>query len=248
MKDSDQLASARHTQCLQCGCIVHSRFCPDCGQRADVGPLRLGGVLSEAFVSVIDLELPILRTTKGLLRAPGRTAANWLDGQRKGYTNPVKYCVIIGILLTLLLRLRLTEGAAVELEGDGGGQATYSLGRFSEEYIAFLLMVLALPFAPIAGFLSRLFKVPRSAIDWYALLLYCLGISLLLQLLIGLFSVSAAGLASLLPLVFVLWGAWQFAGPEARWRSLATAILAIVFWIVLATALQEGLRLALAAL
>ena len=222
--------------CLQCDAPLAGLYCAKCGQSAAVGPLRVREILADVFGSILDLQLPILRTTKGLLLAPGRTAAEWVDGKRSNYTNPIKYCVIIGVLFTLMIRMRFADQAAVQTDANS---ATYTLSSLAQEYIAFLVMVLAVPFAPIAGLLSRVLKVERSATDWYALFLYCLGISMLLQMLIGFFSRTAAGIAGVLPIVFLLWGSWQFARPPGR--AFAVALLGIGAWLGIFAGLQSAL-------
>ncbi|MDF1836322.1 MAG: DUF3667 domain-containing protein [Planctomycetota bacterium] len=219
--------------CLQCSSPVPGSYCQECGQSNRVGALQVRSILGDVFASIIDLELPILRTTKGLLLAPGRTAREWVDGQRKSYTNPIKYCVIIGLIFTIMIRIKLGEAATIE---PGGSGARYSLSKMAQEYVAFLLMLLAIPFAPIAGLLSRLFRVRRSSLDWYALFLYCLGVSLLLQMVVSFFSATASAFASLLPAVFLLWGGWQFG--EVKWRSFSVAFLSLILWTVLLTVIQ----------
>ena len=221
------------SSCLQCGEPLTGAYCSGCGQSATVGALRVGQILTDVFGSILDLQLPILRTTKGLLTAPGETAAAWIDGKRTRYTNPIKYCVIVGVLFTLMIRMQLTDQAAVQTNQ---AAATYTLSALAQEYIAFVLMLIALPFAPIAGGLSRLLKVERSATDWYALFLYCLGISLLLQLVIGFLSRTAAAYAGLLPLIFLLWGSAQFTKPAGR--SFLVALLGIFLWLGLFLGLQ----------
>ncbi len=227
--------------CLQCDSPMPGKFCSECGQSARVGPLRFKSLIGEAITSVVDLELPILRTTKGLLLAPGRTAGAWVDGRRKTFTNPIKYCVIVGVLFTLVIRFQLADAASIESGGQpGAGQATYTLSSLFQEYVAFLLMLLAVPFAPIAGMLSRVLKVRRSSTDWYALFLYCLGISLLLQMLSGFVSSTVAEFASILPAVFLLWGGWQFG--KVRWRSFLVALISLVSWVALLAWAQSLLR------
>ena len=193
----------------------------------------MGQILTDVFGSILDLQLPILRTTRGLLIAPGKVAAEWIDGKRTQYTNPIKYCVIIGVLFALMIRMQLAGQAAIQTEP---AAAVYTLSALAQEYIAFLLMLLALPFAVIAGALSRLFKVERSATDWYALFLYCLGISLLLQMIIASISRTAAGYAGLLPVVFLLWAGFQFAKPAGR--SFLVGLLGILLWTGLLVTIQ----------
>lgn len=211
--------------CLQCGDPLAGDYCSSCGQSANVGTLRVGQILSDVFGSILDLQLPILRTTKGLLTAPGKTAAAWVDGQRMRYTNPIKYCVIIGVITTILIRIQLANAPTIETDQ---GQGTYSFSSLAQEYIAFLLMLLALPFGAIAGGLSRLAKVQRSATEWYVLFLYCLGISLLLQLALSFVWRGSAIYTSFLPVIFLVWASAHFAKPASR--SVLVCVLGVVLW------------------
>ena len=227
----DPLEEPTPRQCLNCDFVAVGSFCPHCGQAKTVGPLRVREILGGALTSIVALESPILRTTWGLLRAPGRTASDWIGGQRKRYTNPVQYYVILGVIFTMLIRLNAVDAPTHEK-----GAATYQLSGFVQEYIAFVLMIIAIPFAPVAGLLSRWLGVMRSAVDWYVLFLYCLGISLLILMGKDLMPEAVARYWAFVPVVFLLWGSWQFDSRPAR--SLAVGVLTMTVWF----AILAGIR------
>ena len=226
-------------------------FCSQCGQRLDVRSLRVTEILGEALGSLFTLELPILRTTRDLLRWPGRVAAAWIAGKRRTYINPLKFIVIIGAAVALLHRplLRLHAARAPR------GQAVQDvgLGHLSSDLFAFVCLGLLVPIALALAWLGPLFRARRPWLDWYVLGLYTYGLGAALQLAIGVASLAfAAGTAphttalvlkGFAPLLLLTWGAFGFVERGARWRAAglaAVAQLGVIAIAVATTALASG--------
>ena len=80
------------TTCLNCGTPLTAKYCPQCGQKANVGRLtwhHLGEEIAHFFTHI---EQGFLKTTKDLLIKPGIVQKNYLDGKRKIYHKPIGFC------------------------------------------------------------------------------------------------------------------------------------------------------------
>ena len=82
--------------------------------------------------------------------------------------------------------------------------------------------------------------IKRSGMDWYVLALYCIGIAVPAQLLLGMLGTIGMMLSGPLPILIYFWGAWGFNG-KPRWRSLLSAFISVLLWIVVLAIVTQGL-------
>ena len=95
------------TTCLNCGTPVANEYCPHCGQKADT-PRVTFSYLAREFLSVfVHAEKGLFNLLKNLAINPGRVAADYAEGRRKRYFNPVGFltvCLAISIPIYNLVR------------------------------------------------------------------------------------------------------------------------------------------------
>jgi len=90
--------------CLNCGQAIaaENKFCGRCGQKANISRISFRSLLDDALYVFVHTDKGLLNLFKGLLIRPGRTAANYAEGQRKKYFNPISFLAIcIGLMLLL---------------------------------------------------------------------------------------------------------------------------------------------------
>ena len=242
--ESKEEPPAPSCSCLNCGATVDGSYCASCGQRGDVGPLKLRTIAAEIISSILEFELPIVRTTFALLRSPGTVAAAWVGGQRRRYTNPMKFCIISGLVMMFAIAFipQLTN-AAQPAAANGAAEVVM---KIVTEYMSLLMILLAVPLGWINGLIGRAFRIQRSGMDWYVLALYCIGISVPAQLILGMLGTVGMMLSGPLPVLAYFWGAWAFNGSAQRWRSMASGFLSVILWIVVISIVSQGLLVLLA--
>lgn len=126
-----------HGRCANCGAAFvpeRRRFCPECGQETQVRPPRLMEFLQQFGGAYFSTEGALWRTLRLLLFKPGELTARYLAGQRKHYVLPLRLYLTISLLVLLLLRL--SAGAEVDLKPEAadqiskaGGHMTLSIGN-----------------------------------------------------------------------------------------------------------------------
>ena len=217
---------------------VEVDYCPRCGQRVKVPALRVTEILHEALASLFSLEVPILRTARDLLCGPGHVARAWILGKRRSYINPLKFVVVVGVIVALVYEPLMKLYAAVTPEG----QAVVEVGlsHYATGYFAFVCIALLVPIACALLALGPLFRVRASWLEWYVLGLYTYGLAAALQLVIQ-FTIAQVPpgsarswlllLKGLLPLALLAWGGFQFAGRAQRWNSFALCIAAQLLFV-----------------
>lgn len=85
--------------CLNCHATLVGAYCAQCGQPAGVKRLSFSAVAKQTVEEIAELDRPLLRTCVDLFTRPGRTAADYVEGRRRRYTNPLKYCLLCGTLV-----------------------------------------------------------------------------------------------------------------------------------------------------
>jgi hypothetical protein len=117
--------------CPNCGESTEGRFCQNCGQ-PELVRLTMGGFLAHAFSSIFSFDRGYLRTFLGLMRSPGQVAADFVEGRRVWYTNPLTYWLIAATLQLLFLWtvsdqytafLERTLVTSMETQGEMGANA-----------------------------------------------------------------------------------------------------------------------------
>lgn len=84
--------------CKNCFVEFDSRFCPSCGQKADVHRLSVGHVIHEGLHSITHADKGFLLLVKKLISKPGVVAREYVEGRRKSIFNPLTFLVITSAL------------------------------------------------------------------------------------------------------------------------------------------------------
>jgi Protein of unknown function (DUF3667) len=88
--------------CANCSTRTVGVFCHACGQRASVHRLTVPHLLHEVPHALFHLERGIVPTLAGLVRRPGKTINDYLNGQRVRYFNPLTLLMLLAGLTVLL--------------------------------------------------------------------------------------------------------------------------------------------------
>ena len=95
-------------QCLNCGQLLNSKFCPDCGQKSNTHRITIKRFLAHDLLhGVWHLERGMLFTIKEAIVRPGQAALDYIRGKRIRYYN-VFYLslLLIGVNALLIYFIR----------------------------------------------------------------------------------------------------------------------------------------------
>jgi hypothetical protein len=84
------------TNCLNCGHVPrpNEKFCPECGQPTNTQRITNRQLVRDFFKILIKADRGILRLMTGLAKNPGKTATEYIEGQRKKYFNPFGFLAL----------------------------------------------------------------------------------------------------------------------------------------------------------
>lgn len=90
------------TTCLNCGKRFEGKFCPNCGQKAEVERLTATVLLKETLHFFLHFEKGFLHTAWNFIAQPGKASIDFLKGKRKQFQKPVSYILILTGIYILL--------------------------------------------------------------------------------------------------------------------------------------------------
>lgn len=144
--------------CLNCGAVCHSKFCPECGQPTSTPPRITHTSLAKTVaMSYARLTPGFWPTLIGLLRAPWKVIADYVNGKRITYSPPVTMLIQTVLYVTLILTV-IKEITGVDfsfIADDSTDDTIYAnwIERALAESDVFVCLVTVTPIA-LAGFLT----------------------------------------------------------------------------------------------
>jgi hypothetical protein len=80
--------------CANCEHAFDSKFCPACGQKADIHRVKIKTVVHDFLHAFTHADKGFLLLVKELVTKPGIVAREFMEGRRKRYFNPLSFLVI----------------------------------------------------------------------------------------------------------------------------------------------------------
>jgi hypothetical protein len=82
--------------CNNCGLSTAGNFCHHCGERLEIqARIDFGSLYAIVSAQLFSLQSTFLRTLVDLTTRPGTMVRNYIKGQRKPYSDPVKYYLLL---------------------------------------------------------------------------------------------------------------------------------------------------------
>jgi len=94
-------AAPPRARCANCGAVLTSHFCPDCGQRAEHSPYSVWHFVREATEDLTHADSRVWRTLTALILRPGYLTREFFDGRRARYLPPVRLYLVLSVLFFL---------------------------------------------------------------------------------------------------------------------------------------------------
>lgn len=196
--------------CKKCNTEVNLKFCPECGQPANLKRIDGHYILHE-IEHVLHFERGILYTIRELLTKPGQNIRNYLTENRSRLIKPIIFIILTSLIYTLVSHFFHIEEEYVQHNALGNSSIGTILNWMQNNYgYASILMGIF-----IAIWLKVFFK--KYGYNIYELLImlcFVQGISMLIYaffgILEGIFTIKLFSVAGILGLVYTTWACGNF--------------------------------------
>jgi len=222
------------------------KYCPVCGAKIVVKRITFGGLFTDIFERILNLENNFFRTIGHLTVWPEKVITGYVDGTRRKYLNPINYLTLSlalsGVLFYFMKKFALDKmdfdvlGVGVNQEGSA------KLMEASMEYSNFVF-ILYIPVIALAGFLSlnkRNFNIPEYIVTatyvlaHYSILTFPISLLMILMNPEGYLTFSIIFLAVMLGyILFVLIRTHRYSAGANILRGVLFVMLYLVGYLVI---------------
>ncbi|OYU81211.1 MAG: hypothetical protein CFE23_05445 [Flavobacterium sp. BFFFF1] len=224
------------SHCLNCNATVHSRFCPDCGQKSDTHRIVLKHfVMHDLLHGVWHIERGILFTIKEALVRPGQAAMDYISGKRIRYYNVFYLCLLL-IGFTVLLS-HFYESFETTHATKSNAQSEH-IKNFFKDNLKFIVLSIV-PMLAICGYL--IFRRLKLNLAEHFIIA---GIALLGKIFITMVGISInfadrwlpdfmGYVEAVFPFLILLWPVWVYTNAsKGRYRFGGLLWRFIVFYLL----------------
>lgn len=106
--------------CLNCGTIVHGKYCHVCGQENAEPKESFWGMVTHFFNDITHFDGSFFTTLRDLLLRPGFLSAEYVRGRRMSYLNPVRMYVFTSAVFFLIFFSFRGPGKTFEIVDNSG--------------------------------------------------------------------------------------------------------------------------------
>lgn len=226
--------------CKNCGEELFNNYCPNCGQKANVDRITLGQLIHDLPHVVFHVDKGFLYNLLTLLRKPGQSIRDFLDGKRKPFFHPASYLVIslvINYLVVRILNLHFyfEEELPSMLTLEAKAIRDYDAMQWWFLEHTYIYILLAIPVSTLfIFFIMRLMKQNYNVAESAIIVLFTIAEGVLIQSTLYLcFGWIHSGpflrtLESVNMSILILYASWVmyqlFAGGNKVWRPILALI------------------------
>ena len=130
--------------CKNCGNPFEGNYCNSCGQTAKTQRLNWHFIIDNIEHDVLHFDHGIIYTIRQIFIRPGETIKKFIAGQRKKYTHPLTYLVVISVVYYIFRSLLVPHENAVDTS-----DVDKTIADFIYNYYSKIVMVIIIPLAAL---------------------------------------------------------------------------------------------------
>jgi Protein of unknown function (DUF3667) len=232
--------------CKNCKSEIDSKFCPDCGQPAQLKRID-GHYIAHEIEHVLHFERGILYTINELITKPGQNIRGYLSENRSRLVKPIVFIIITSLIYTLISHFFHIEEEYISATGFGKSSIE-TIFKWMQSNYGYANIVTGVF---IAIWLKLLFrKYGYNFFELLIMLCFVLGISMLIYAVFalaeGLLHYKLLSIAGLVGTIYLVWSIGNFFGANKVGnyvKSLISILLGVItlYILIFATGLTIDL-------
>jgi Protein of unknown function (DUF3667) len=225
--------------CKNCNKEINSKFCPDCGQPANLKRID-GKYIIHEIEHVLHFERGILYTIRELSTNPGQNIREYLSENRSRLVKPIIFIIITSLIYTILNHLfHIEDGYAKYHEAkEETSSAVGNIVKWVQEHYGYANIMMGIF---IAFWLKLFFK--KSNYNFFEILImlcFVMGMGMLIfsifVIIQGITHFNIMTIAGVIGIAYCVWAIGQFYDkkkPSSYIKGLLAYILGMItFWII----------------
>jgi hypothetical protein len=198
--------------CKNCDAETLSKFCPDCGQPANLKKID-GNYIIHEIEHVLHFERGILYTIRELTIRPGNNIRKYLTENRSRLVKPIIFIIITSLIYSIVINIFHIEDGYIKFEGEGANLSTFKkIFDWVQGHYGYTNIILGVF---IAFWLKLFFKKYQfNFFEILIMLCFVMGISMLIYavfaILAGLISLKISQIGGIFGFIYSTWAIGQF--------------------------------------
>lgn len=159
--------------CKSCNIEVISKFCPNCGQKAQLERIN-GHYIKNEIQHLFHFEKGFFYTIRELLLRPGQSVRTFLTENRSKYMKPITFIIVTSLIYTLVNQYFNIDGQYENLKL----QKTHIIEKWMQDHVGYSNILLGV----LIAFFVKLFfrKYNYNFYEILILLCYITGVGMLI--------------------------------------------------------------------
>lgn len=159
--------------CKSCNIEVISKFCPNCGQKAQLERIN-GHYIKNEIQHLFHFEKGFFYTIRELLLRPGQSVRTFLTENRSKYMKPITFIIVTSLIYTLVNQYFNIDGQYENLKL----QKTHIIQKWMQDHVGYSNILLGV----LIAFFVKLFfrKYNYNFYEILILLCYITGVGMLI--------------------------------------------------------------------
>lgn len=159
--------------CTNCNIEVISKFCPNCGQKAQLERIN-GHYIKYEIQHLFHFEKGFFYTIRELLLRPGQSVRTFLTENRSKYMKPITFIIVTSLIYTLVNQYFNIDGQYENLKL----QKTEIIQKWMQDHVGYSNILLGV----LIAFFVKLFfrKYNYNFYEILILLCYIMGVGMLI--------------------------------------------------------------------
>lgn len=214
-------------KCINCDNEHKEKFCPNCGEQANVPKITFSSIFTDAFSTIMEMDKGFLFNVKQLFLRPRKIVLDYIQGKRKEIFSPVSF-LIISVTIYLIgesLIYVATEESGIKSESYSFGK---EIGQFIKTHFKYF-WILSIIWLSVS---TRLIFRTYNFAEHLAINSFVIGQATLAGL-IGLLLFKVPIIFDPITYALILWMTYQiFKTKDKDWRTLLKSLASIILFFI----------------